>query len=239
MKNFIKLSLVLFLLIGTTSCMFDGVKGDGYVVSKSRKISDDFVRINASRGLDVYITKSKKISLEVEADENLHELIETQVKNGTLYITASKNIYSASAKKIHLSVNHINAIQVNSGAEVYSENTFSTDKLVINASSGAHARMDLKVDELTCESSSGSEIRVTGETNFLNASSSSGSDIDAYELKAKNCKAEASSGSDIHVHVTESFEGSASSGADIQYKGSPEEVNKNDNSGGKVRRVNG
>ncbi|MDN3643527.1 head GIN domain-containing protein [Lutimonas halocynthiae] len=239
MKNFIKLSLVLFLLIGTTSCMFDGVRGDGEVVSKSRKISDDFVRINASRGLDVYITKSKKISLEVEADENLHELIETEVKNGTLYITTTKNIYSASAKKIHLSVNHINAIHVNSGAEVYSENTFSTDKLVINVSSGAHARMDLKVDELTCESSSGSEIRVAGETNYLIVSSSSGSDIDAYELKAKTCKADASSGSDIHVYVTESFEGSASSGADIQYKGNPEEVNESDNSGGNVRRVNG
>ena len=239
MKNFIKLSLVLFLLIGTTSCMFDGVRGDGEVVSKSRKISDDFVRIDASRGLDVYITKSKNISLEVEADENLHELIETEVKNGTLYITTTKNIYSASAKKIHLSVNHINAIHVNSGAEVYSENTFSTDKLVINASSGAHARMDLKVDELTCESSSGSEIRVAGETNYLIASSSSGSDIDAYELKAKTCKADASSGSDINVFVTESFEGSATSGADIQYKGNPEEVNESDNSGGNIRRVNG
>jgi len=219
--------------------MFDGVRGDGDVVSKSRKISDDFVRINASRGLDVYITKSKKISLEVEADENLHELIETEVKNGTLYITTTKNIYSASAKKIHLSVNHINAIHVNSGAEVYSENTFSTDKLVVNASSGAHARLDLKVDELTCESSSGSEIRVAGETNYLSVSSSSGSDIDAYELKAKTCKADASSGSDIHVYVTESFEGNASSGADIQYKGNPEEVNERDNSGGNVRRVNG
>jgi len=219
--------------------MFDGVRGDGEVVSKSRKISDDFVRIDASRGLDVYITKSKNISLEVEADENLHELIETEVKNGTLYITTTKNIYSASAKKIHLSVNHINAIHVNSGAEVYSENTFSTDKLVINASSGAHARMDLKVDELTCESSSGSEIRVAGETNYLMVSSSSGSDIDAYELKAKTCKADASSGSDIHVYVTESFEGNATSGADIQYKGNPEEVNESDNSGGNIRRVNG
>lgn len=239
MKTIIKLSLVLFLIMGTTSCMFDGVKGDGHVVSKSRKISNDFVRINASRGLDVYITKSKRISLEVEADENLHELIETEVRNGTLYITASKNIYSASAKKIHLSVNHVNGINVNSGAEVYSENTFSTDKLVINASSGAHAKMDLKVDELTCESSSGSEIRITGETNYLKASSSSGSDIDAYELIAKSCKAQASSGSDIHVNVTESFDGNASSGADIQYKGNPEEVKKSDNSGGNVRAVNG
>lgn len=218
--------------------MFDGVRGDGHVVSKSRKISDDFVRINASRGLDVYITKSKRISLEVEADENLHELIETEVRNGTLYITASKNIYSASAKKIHLSVNNINGINVNSGAEVYSENTISTDKLVINTSSGAHAKMDLRVGELTCESSSGSEIKIAGETNYLHASSSSGSDIDAYNLVAKSCKAQASSGSGIHVNVTESIDANASSGGNIRYKGNPEEVSERDNSGGTIRASN-
>ena len=80
MKKIIKLSSILFLIFSMTSCMFDGVNGDGNVISKKRKISNDFVRINASRGLDIYITKSKNISLEVEADENLHELIETEVR---------------------------------------------------------------------------------------------------------------------------------------------------------------
>lgn len=239
MNKIIKLSSILFLVFSMTSCMIDGVNGDGNVISKKRKISNDFVRISASRGLDVYITKSKNISLEVEADENLHELIETEVKNGTLYITASKNIYMASAKKIHVSADNINEIKVNSGAEVYSENTFSSDKLVLSVSSGAHAKMDLKVNELTCESSSGAGMVLRGEANHFKASSSSGSDIKAYELIAKECTAKASSGSDIKLNVSDRFDGRASSGADIKFKGNPDEVYQNDNSGGSVRKVNG
>ena len=239
MKKIIKLSSILFLVFSMTSCMFDGVNGDGNVVSKKRKISNDFVRISASRGLDVYITKSKNISLEVEADENLHELIETEVRNGTLYITATKNIRMASAKKIHLSADHINEIQVNSGAEVYSENTFSSERLVLSVSSGAHAKMDLRVGDLTCESSSGAGMELRGEANTLSASSSSGGGISAYELKAKECIAKASSGADIKLNVSASFDGSATSGGNIKFKGNPEIIDKNNNSGGSVRQVNG
>lgn len=239
MKKIIKLSSILLLVFSMSSCMYNGVSGDGNVVSKKRKISNDFVRISASRGLDVYITKSRNISLEVEADENLHELIETKVKNGTLYITATKNIYMASAKKIHLSADNINEIQVNSGAEVYSENTFSSEKLVLSVSSGAHANMDLKVDDLTCESSSGAGMKLRGEANTLTVSSSSGADIAAYELKAKECTAKASSGADIKLNVSQRFDGSASSGGDIKFKGNPEKIHKNNNSGGSVRQVNG
>lgn len=239
MKKIIKLSSILFLVFSLTSCMIDGVSGDGNVISKKRKISNDFVRISASRGLDVYITKSKNISLEVEADENLHELIETEVRDGTLYITASKNIYMASAKKIHVSANNINEIDVSSGAEVYSENTFSSERLVLSVSSGAHAKMDLRVDELTCKSSSGAGMVLRGEANSFMASSSSGSDIRAYELQSKDCTAKASSGADIRLSVSRSFNGKATSGADIKYKGNPDKISKNDNSGGSVRKVNG
>ncbi len=235
MKKIINLTLSLFILIGLTSCMFDGVRGDGHVISKKRKISNDFIRIDASRGLDVYITKSKNISLEVEADENLHELIQTEVRNGTLYITTSKNIHFASAKKIHVSANHINEINVNSGAEVYSENTFVSEKLVLKVNSGAHANLDLKVGELSCSTSSGAEVELSGEAESFNASSSSGSDINAYKLITRKCKANASSGSDIELMVTESFDGKASSGGDIKYKGRPHRAEKNKSSGGSIR----
>ncbi len=239
MKNLIKSSVILFLIFGLSSCMHNGVKGDGNVISDKRKISDDFVRIEASRGLDVYITKSKKLSLVVEADENLHELIETEVREGTLYITSSKNIWSASSKKIHLSVDFINEIKVSSGAEVFSENTFTSDKLAVNVSSGAQANLDLRVDDLRCESSSGAEIKLSGEANTFEASSSSGSEIEAYGLKVRTCNAKATSGSDMELMVTEIFVGEATSGGDIKFKGRPQKAQKNNNSGGSVRSTDG
>lgn len=239
MKNFIKITLIVFLTIGMSSCIFEGVKGDGNVVTNKRKISNDFVRIDASRGLDVYITKSKRTSLEVEADENLHELITTEVKNGTLYITATKNIWGGSTKKIHLAADFINEINVSSGAEVYSENTYSSDKLVINATSGAQARMELKVEDLLCESTSGAEMNLSGEVINFTVSSTSGSNINAYNLAVRSCDAHATSGSGIKLNVSDTFVGRATSGAIIKFKGYPKRVDKSNSSGGSVSSVKG
>jgi len=235
MKTLLKISAVLFLFISTTSCMFDGVKGNGNVITKNRKISSDFVRIKVSRGLDVYITKDSRVSLAVEADENLHELIRTDVKNGTLIITSEKNIWEASSKKIHLSVENLNEILVSSGAEVYSENTLSSDRMRISTSSGAGVKLRLDVNDLVCDSSSGSNIKLTGKAVSLDVSTSSGSNISAYDLEVENCIARSSSGSDIRVNVTQSFDGKATSGSNIRFKGNPRTVYKKDNSGGSVR----
>lgn len=239
MKNFIKVTFILFLAIGVSSCFFDGVKGDGNIVTNKRKISNDFVRINASRGLDVYITKSKHTSLEVEADENLHELITTEVKDGTLYITATRNIWGGSTKKVHLAADFINEISVSSGAEVYSENTYSSDKLTINATSGSQANMELKVDDLRCESTSGADMKLSGKAINFTVSSTSGSHINAYDLTARSCDANATSGAGIRIKVTETFVGKATSGANIRFKGHPKRVEKSDNSGGSVSSVEG
>ncbi len=237
MKTLFKLSAVLFLLIGTTSCFMDGVKGDGNVITKNRKISDDFSRVEVSRGLDLYLTKSKNVSLEVEADENLHELIQTEVRDGVLRITSSRNIWSASSKKVHLNVDHLNGISINSGADLVTRNTFESEELELRISSGASAEMELKVDDLSCDISSGADIVLSGEAENFSVSSSSGSDVKAYELEARNCNAEASSGSDIKLTAIETIEARATSGADIKYKGSPRVLQQEDNSGGSVRKI--
>ena len=57
--------------------MFNRIEGNRNVISKKRKVNDNFTKIKASTGLDVYITQGNKLSITVEADENLHEIIKT------------------------------------------------------------------------------------------------------------------------------------------------------------------
>jgi hypothetical protein len=236
MKTIFNITVLLFLLGSTSSCFLSGVKGNGNVVTMNRNISDDFVRIKASSGIDVYITQNGETSLVVEADENLHELIKTEVRNGTLYIDSKKNIWTAKAKKVHLSIEKLVEIEVNSGAEINSENTLNADELKIIATSGAEFNLHLNVNNLNCESSSGADVNLDGKANNFNVSSSSGSDIDAYGLETSYCIAKASSGSNIKVKVNKTFNGDASSGADIQFKGDPEIVSSKDSSSGKVKK---
>ena len=234
MKAIFKIIAILVLITTTTSCFFDGVKGNGNVETKKRNISSDFVRLDASAGIDVYVTENGDSKLVVEADENLHDLIETEVRNGTLFISTNRNIWSARSKKVHVSVEKLLELKVNSGADITSENTLNADDLIIGATSGGEFNLHLNVNNLECESSSGANVNLDGKVNNFDVNSSSGSNIDAYGLDVENCIARASSGSNIKVNVIKKFDGDANSGANIRFKGNPKVVNANHSSAGNV-----
>ncbi len=240
MNTLIRIIVTSILSLIMLSCNFsmnlgDGVDGSGNVVTVERDISSDFDQIKVSQGLDLYITQSNDVALSVEADENLHDLIMTDVENNILRIYSSENIRSASSKKIILNINDISAIKATSGSDVYSTNTIEVDNLELVCTSGADMKLDVKTQTLNCRSTSGSDIRVSGTTDILIAAATSGSDIKANELKAKTSEVKATSGADISVNTSKALTARATSGGDIRYSGNPEKVNKSDSSSGSVR----
>ncbi len=233
-KNLLKISVII-LLFFSTSCMLEGVKGNRNVIIQDRTITSDFDAISVSHGIEVHLTMGNDIALSLEADENLHDLIITEVEDGELRIYSEKNIWSAKSKKIYLTASEIIKIKATSGSNVISENTISADELEIRTSSGADVRLMVDVSDLTCNTSSGSGASLKGATGSFNASSSSGSNIRAKELIAKSCNADVSSGANISVHVTNKLDANASSGGGIKYLGNPQNVQKNSSSGGSIR----
>ncbi|MDJ0644642.1 MAG: head GIN domain-containing protein [Flavobacteriaceae bacterium] len=234
MKTFTKISAVIVLFL-TTSCMIGGVKGNRIVKTATRSISSDFEAIRVSNGIDVYLTMGNSTSLKLEADENLHDIIQTEVEDGVLKIYADENIWSAKRKKVYLNAEKVNEIRVNSGAELRSENTLETDDLKVSVTSGADVRLIVDVVNLTCSTTSGSDARIEGTADHFVAKSTSGSDLQASGLEAKTCEARVTSGADISVNVTEELDANATSGGDIKYVGNPKKIRKNSSSGGDVR----
>ena len=234
MKTLTKITAILLLVL-TSSCMFDGVKGNRIVKTTKRNISSDFEAISVSNGIDVYLTMGSSTTLSLEADENLHDIIQTEVEDGVLRIYADQNIWSAKRKRIYLSAQDINEIRTTSGAELITENTLKSDELSISVTSGAQVRMTVDVDNLSCSTTSGADARLEGRANHFVARSTSGSDIKASSLEAKTCEARVTSGADISVNVSEELDASATSGGDIRYSGNPKKIRKNSNSGGDVR----
>ncbi|MFY0629234.1 MAG: DUF2807 domain-containing protein [Flavobacteriaceae bacterium] len=232
-----KLTVILFLATFVTSCgidMFNRIDGDRNVVSKKRKIGNDFTRVKVSNGLDLYIKQGNKNSLTVEADENLHEIIITEVRNGVLKIYTDQNIRRAKARKVYLTVTTLEELKATSGSDVFSENTLKVEDIEVSTSSGADMRIDVDADSVTSSSSSGADLKISGTSNSHSAKASSGSSINAYGLKSKDVTARVSSGADIGVYATKSINARASSGGDIRYKGDPEKVERKTSSGGGV-----
>lgn len=240
MSTLIRIIITSMLGLLMLSCNFsmnltEVIDGNRNVVNADRNISSDFDEIKVSQGLDLYITQSNDISVSIEADENLHELILTEVENNVLKIYTTENIRRASSKKIMLTITDISAIKATSGSDVYSTNTIKVDDLELNTTSGADMKIDVKTQNLNCHSTSGSDIKITGATDVLVASATSGSNIDARNLSAEKSDVKATSGADISVNTSKELTARATSGGNVRYSGNPKKVNKSESSSGSVR----
>ena len=238
MKTAIKQGiLVLFVSALFVSCgvdMFNRIDGNRNVVTEDRKIEGDFTRVKVSSGIDLYLTQGDEVSLTVEADENLHDYIKTEVDGDQLKIYVDGNIWRAKARKVHLTVTTLEELRATSGSDVIAKSVIKAQDLEVSTSSGADLRMEVKAENLVTSSSSGSDLRISGTADTHNTSASSGSSVNAYQLESKDVTAKVSSGADIGVFASESIDARASSGGDIRYKGNPEKVNKKTSSGGGV-----
>ena len=213
-----------------------GIRGNGNVISEDRTISSDFDVIKVQQGINLYLTQGNKTEINVEADENILDLLITETKNGELKIYFDKNVYRAKKRNVYLTTNTISKIRTSSGASVKSENTLQVNSLDLDSSSGSSIKIYVNANEVTSESSSGADIDIFGNTETFSAKASSGSSIDADELEAVDVYAKVSSGANIDVNVSGELTAKASSGGDIDYEGSPTNVNKDTSSGGSVSR---
>jgi hypothetical protein len=236
MTTLAKITISLLFALLTASCAFDinlgeGKKGNGVVTDEQREITEEFTVVSASEGIDVYVSQAEDFKILVEADENIIDLIGTDIRDGKLKIHAIENIGRAT-KKVHVSLPLISGLESSSGADLTTTNAIKADRISLDASSGSDLQVELIADEVDADTSSGADIKITGEASIFYADASSGSNIRAASFEVKTCHADASSGADIDLNVTESLIADASSGADISYSGNPSVQQNKSVSGG-------
>lgn len=238
MSTLAKLIVSALVSIMMLSCvninMGPGVDGNGNVVSTDRSISDDFDTIEVSRGIDLYLTQSDDVSVTVESDENLQDIIMTEVEDNVLRVYADNNIRRSTKQAVYLNFNNIKSIKATSGSDVYGQNDIKAETLNLKTTSGADMSLTVDTNKLYCKATSGSDLQISGTTDYLSAEATSGSDIKANNLISKRCEARATSGADVAVNPADELIANATSGGDIRYYGNPKKLEKSDNVSGSV-----
>lgn len=254
-KTIIQFTALLLLTI-FSSCgldMLNRIEGNNNVISINREIDKDFTKVRVSTGLELIIDQGSEVSLKVEADENLHDIIITEVEDGKLKIYTKKNIWKSASKKVYLTVNTIEELKASSGSSIKTSNILNATNLNVGSSSGASinleikavnlnsktssgaiANLDVNANNVVTGSSSGSTMKIKGITSTHETNASSGSSINAYRLVSKNVTAKVSSGASISVYASENINGRASSGGSVFFEGDPKTVTKNTSSGGSI-----
>ena len=217
----------IILAISIASCTYGQYKpkvtGSGKVVTKERK-AGYFNAIKVSSGIDVYLTQGSTESIKLEADDNLHEYIKTEITGNTLKIYTDANIRKAKAKVVYVTMKDIEEISVSSAGDVIGKNTIKAGELELSASSAGDIKLKIEVKKLYCDISSAGDISLEGTADELVADLSSAGDLKAYDLTTRIANVSTSSAGNAKITVTEKLKANTSSAGGIYYQGNPPQV---------------
>ena len=217
-----------------SSCIFSpSINGNGKVAQENRT-TESFDEIKVSRGMNVYISLGNETKVVVRADENLLDVIETEVIGDVLKVSTDTNIRKAKEKKVFVTTPNLKLVEAFAGSNVFSENTLKMDDLEVSASAGSNIKLEINSGSTTASASAGSNVKLEGKSESLFAKASSGSNIKAGDLATLDCTAKVSSGANIWISAKNDFKGNASSGGNVFYSGNPSNTEINRSSGGNV-----
>jgi len=99
--------IILFALIISSAVTFaqskEKIKGTKVVTIAPREVGK-FENLEIEDNLEIFLVKGDVNALEIEADENLHEVIASDLNGGTLRLTTTKNV--TSSKKLSVKVTY-------------------------------------------------------------------------------------------------------------------------------------
>jgi hypothetical protein len=235
----LKIFTFVIAIMGISACtnaqFHQIVRGNRNVVTKERK-AESFTSVKVSSGIDVYLKQGSIETISVEADENLHEYIITEVRSGVLNVYTDANIRFAERKRVNVTMKEVNSIRVTSAGDVIGETPIKTDRLELSASSAGDIKLEVNAKDLKLDISSSGDITLTGEAETLDCNLSSAGDLNAFDLKVREANISASSAGDADINVSEKITARASSAGDINYMGNPKYIDAHSSSAGSIKK---
>ncbi|WP_055442473.1 GIN domain-containing protein [Lacinutrix himadriensis] len=142
------------------------VKGNKNVTTVET-IIDDFNTITFGDKFEIELIQSDAASVEIETDENLHEIIEFSVKDSVLSFSTSAKIQSS--KRLNIVVNitkSLRYIEVNDDAEVSAANTLKNDSLELKINDYAKAFLNIKNKKFTLTNNNRSTFGISSKSKL-------------------------------------------------------------------------
>lgn len=243
-SNIILITAFVIVLIAMLALMFSVrsfisssiIKGDGNITEQVREI-DKFDKIKIRGNYKVHFTQDSIIELRLITDSNLHEYIETSVRNNELLIESRKSIMSGKDIRLELSNLVITHIEASASAHFTTVNELNLPDLNLLANAGARIDITGFFENLSAVQNAGSRIILRGKTDKLKLESNAGGSIDAYEMEAGYANVEANAGASLNVNASE-LEAKASAGGTVNYTGNPIIFGISTSAGGNIRARN-
>jgi len=178
-----KILLILVLMIASAPIVAaqstDKIKGDRNVTIRQTYI-DDFETIVVDGNFSIEIVYNSKPSVNIEADDNLHDVIQFEVVDGVL--TFVETIRITSKKKLSITVNYGEAlknIETKGDSEIRSLTSMELSDVNLTTSDNSRTYLNIKAKNFLYKSSGKSKTRLNVTADSIKIELSDNSKLDA------------------------------------------------------------
>lgn len=211
---------MLFVLQSGCTYAFKGIRGDGNVVKQERSVSS-FEGIDVGGAFKVFLTQGDTEKLVIEADQNLMDIIETEVRGGVLKIRTSEDIKDATELNIYLTFKDLKELDISGACDLIGENKFKLADVDIDCSGASEVSMKFSANNVNLDCSGASDIEFYGSAEKVDMDLSGASQIDAFDFEVGTYDLEVSGASSGKIYVTNELSVEVSGAASLKYKGDP------------------
>jgi len=149
MKNYSVLLLLLFVSTFALAQKNEKIKGSKIVTVEQKEIGN-FDSLEVSDNIEVYLDRGEKSELKIEADDNLHDIINIDLSSNTLRLNTSKK--AVNYKKLIVRVTYTNELKM----------VTSKNEAVINAI------QEIQLNEITFKAFDDTQLNLNVNTkNFI------------------------------------------------------------------------
>lgn len=221
MKTTYVFAAVISMAFVMSSCIKKSIKPSNNITMESRQHSG-YDKIDVSDAMEVILTMDTQESVVVEANENLHQYILTDVVSGTLKIRLKNNIRVKSGASIKIYVNAlaIDDIRIDGASRVELTNDLITSNFNLDVSGASSFQGGFTAVDSDIDISGASKVEIWGSTTNANAKISGASNLADFAFTITDyLNIDLSGASKAELTVDGTMDIEASGASTFNYKG--------------------
>lgn len=243
--NVIRTGLKLFIIClgivtlwschGWDSWHKDGVVGSGMVVEETRTVGFfDSIRVVGS--CNVYITRGAQ-GLRLVGEDNILDIIDTHVENGTLVIDSDRSYSSHYELEAYVSMEAIKGFSISGAGKVVGDGSFTTDELELEIFGAGKIELAVTAGIISSRIEGAGCIVLEGSADEHIVRIAGAGKIEAEGLEVKTYNIHIAGAGSCRIFVTEVLEAVIDGAGVIYYRGNPHSVNSNIAGAGKIIKI--
>lgn len=239
MKNvktplFVLAAIIVACFVSCEKAPFKRVRGKGSNVTKVIDVSG-FSKIDLDIDASISYTQDSIYRVEISAQQNIQEVLETYVAGSTLKISTEHSILRHNPIEIIVHSPIINGLSISGSGYIYTHSPINTTDMELTISgSGNVSIASLTAQSMRANISGSGRVAVFGgHLNNERIKISGSGAAQLFALETEMCTADISGSGEAEVWVTQKLDVTISGSGSVRYRGNPT-VNSNISGSGKV-----